>query len=391
MSLWLIAFFAIAAILVAIMLIRRGRRGANRISADSTTQVAALRLGDGPTTAAAAVNPGTLSSTGELEPTSAIATAENPTITQEGLNVRAETLRALREIAFNTPLVAADPPTPAIAELSAAVAATLTNIVEKPNYAPRRPMQLPKLMQAINDETSSRSALAQIIAGDPALAGNLLRLANSPYYRHSPEPIESLDRAVAMLGTEGLRSMIAAALLQPVFRVSGGSFAHFGEVTWEHSLYAANAAENYAALAESADPFAAQLLALILGLATLVVFSVAQDAFLARQRKPEATTLAALIDAHSVGVARQIAASWELSGRIDTALGEQTGAQAASRSPAGSPLGRALEFGEFIGALAVLRQRGAVDVQAADTVLRFVPAPTATVERIWARLGFRPD
>ena len=44
------------------------------------------------------------------------------------------------------------------------------------------------------------------------------------------------------------------------------------------------------------DPFAAQLLALILGLATIVVFSVAQDAFLARQRKPDAATIAALID-----------------------------------------------------------------------------------------------
>ena len=90
-------------------------------------------------------------------------------------------------------------------------------------------MQLPKLLQAINDETASRGALSQIIAGDPALAGNLLRLANSPFYRHSPEPIESLDRAVAMLGIEGLRSMIAAALMQPVFRISGGGFAQFGD------------------------------------------------------------------------------------------------------------------------------------------------------------------
>jgi HD-like signal output (HDOD) protein len=389
MGSWLIALVAIAAIVAVVVLVRRGQRGAQRVSADSTTQVAALRLADGPTTAAA-VSPATLSSSGELEPTSAVVTAENPTITQEGLNVRAETLRALREIAFNTPLAASDLAAPATDPVSAAVAATLANIVEKPNYAPRRPMQLPKLMQAINDETSSRTALAQIIAGDPALAGNLLRLANSPFYRHNPEPIESLDRAVAMLGTEGLRSMIAAALLQPVFRASGGSFAHFGEVTWEHSLFAANAAENYAAVAESSDPFAAQLLALILGLANLVVFSVAQDEFLARQRKPDATSLAVLIDAHSVGVARQIAASWELSGRIDTALGEQTGAQAASRSPAGSPLGRALEFGEFVGALAVLRQRGAIDDQAASTVLRLVPAPPGTAERIWARLGFKP-
>jgi HD-like signal output (HDOD) protein len=264
------------------------------------------------------------------------------------------------------------------------VAATLTNIVEKPNYAPRRPMQLPKLLQAINDETASRGALSQIIAGDPALAGNLLRLANSPFYRHSPEPIESLDRAVAMLGIEGLRSMIAAALMQPVFRISGGGFAQFGDVTWEHSLFAANAAETHASMVDSADPFAAQLLALISGLATIVVFSVARDAFLARQRKPDAAYISALIDAHAIGVARQVAASWELSERIDTALAEQL---ATPRSP----LGRALQFGSFIGALAVLRSRGAINDEVASEVLKAAGPASHAAERVWTRFGFSPD
>jgi HD-like signal output (HDOD) protein len=264
----------------------------------------------------------------------------------------------------------------------------LGSIADKPNYAPRRPMQLPKLMHAINDESASRRAFSQIIAGDPALAGNLLRLANSPFYRHSPDPIESLDRAVDMLGTEGLRSMIAAALLQPVFRISGGGFAHFGEIAWEHSLYAAAAAEGHAALVEDSDAFAAQLLSLIMGLATIVVFSVAQDAFLARQKAPEAAVLSVLIDTYAVSVARQIAASWELSERIDTALAEQLAPPSAPESP----LGRSLQFGEFIGALAVLRvpRRD----RRCDRSGRCCNPPThrasGTSERIWARLGLTP-
>jgi HD-like signal output (HDOD) protein len=303
------------------------------------------------------------------------------------LSVRAETIRSMREIAFGTQL-------PPVAfqikpgdEFAASVAATLTNIVDKPNYAPRRPMQLPKLLQAINDETASRGALSQIIAGDPALAGNLLRLANSPFYRHSPEPIESLDRAVAMLGIEGLRSMIAAALMQPVFRISGGGFAQFGDVTWEHSLFAANAAETHASMVDSADPFAAQLLALIQGLATIVVFTVARDAFLAHQRKPDAAYISALIDAYAVGVARQVAASWELSERIDTALAEQL----APQTPPRSPLGRALQFGTFIGALAVLRSRGAINDEVALEVLKSAGPASNAAERVWTRLGFMPD
>jgi hypothetical protein len=155
-------------------------------------------------------------------------------------------------------------------------------------------------------------------------------------------------------------------------------------VTWEHSLFAANAAETHATMVDSADPFAAQLLALILGLATIVVFSVARDAFLARQRKPDAAYISALIDANAVSVARQISASWELSERIDTALAEQL---ASPRSP----LGRALQFGTFIGALAVLRGRGAITDEIAFEVLKSTGPAASAAERVWTRLGFMPD
>jgi hypothetical protein len=185
--------------------------------------------------------------------------------------------------------------------------------------------------------------------------------------------------------------MIAAALMQPVFRISGGGFAQFGDVTWEHSLFAANAAETHASMVDSADPFAAQLLALILGLATIVVFSVARDAFLARQRKPDAAYISALIDAHAVGVARQLAASWELSERIDTALAEQLPPQNTPQTAPRSPLGRALQFGTFIGALAVLRGRGAINDEIASEVLKSAGPASSAAERIWSRLGFAAD
>jgi HD-like signal output (HDOD) protein len=370
MSPWLIGIIVAVALLAAMLFLLRRSRPPGSTSAASDAQFAS----------AAAESYSDADSEAEAEANAAAAATAQLT----ALSVRAETIRSMREIAFSTTL-------PPVAfqikpgdEFAAAVAATLTNIVDKPNYAPRRPMQLPKLLQAINDETASRGALSQIIAGDPALAGNLLRLANSPFYRHSPDPIESLDRAVAMLGIEGLRSMIAAALMQPVFRISGGGFAQFGDVTWEHSLYGASAAETHASMVDSADPFAAQLLALILGLATIVVFTVARDAFLAQQRKPDAAYIAALIDAHTIGVARQVAASWELSERIDTALAEQLALPT-------SPLGRALHFGTFIGALAVLRARGAINDEVALEVLKSAGPATNAAERVWTRLGFMPD
>jgi HD-like signal output (HDOD) protein len=397
MSFWLIVIVALALLVGFFALRRRGPRQ-DKAAADSTTQVAALRAMRAPSRAeAAAAEVAGVAATeaadaaaaeaaaGAASAAGATASAVNPSAVEpaEALSVRAETLRALHEVAFGITLPPTPPPATAADDaISAQIGRTLTNIVDKPNYAPRRPMQLPKLMRAINDDSASRGELSQIIAGDPALAGNLLRLANSPIYRHSTEAIESLDRAVAMLGIEGLRSMIAAALLQPVFRTSGGSFAQFGEVTWEHSLYAAAAAEADALLVENADPFAAQLLTLMLGLATIVVFTVAQDAFLSQNKAPDGAIIARLIDAHALSVARQIAASWELSERIDAALAEQLEPLA---TPA-TPLGRCLRFGEFIGALAVLRARGAIDDQTAHAVLQSAETATGANERIWTRL-----
>lgn len=270
-------------------------------------------------------------------------------------------------------------------QITAAVRRTLQHIADRPNYAPRRPLLLPKLMQAMNDDDVSRHELARIIGTDPALAGSLLRLANSPFYRLQPDPVESLDRAIAVLGLEGMRSLIAAALLQPVFRISGGMFVQFGEVTWEHTLYAAGAAEAHAAVLENSDPFAAQLLALILGLATIVVFRVATDEFLAHRVRPDALALAALIDLESAPVARRIAASWELSERIDTALAEQGMGTASAVSPA-TPLGRSLQIGRYLGALALLHLRAGMEEAEVLATLKSSGSRAAPYERIWSRL-----
>jgi len=52
---------------------------------------------------------------------------------------------------------------------------------------------LPQLLGALNDPDASGRDIAGIIARDPALAANLLKLANSTFYRSHAVPVESLD------------------------------------------------------------------------------------------------------------------------------------------------------------------------------------------------------
>src|ERR1044072_8028944 len=105
--------------------------------------------------------------------------------------------------------------------------------IHQRDYFPRRPMLLPRLMQALNDSESTRRTLVNLIVEDPALAGSVLQRANNAFYRTSREPVDSLDRAVQTLGTDGLRAVLAIAILQPVFRLPRGFFESFADVTWE--------------------------------------------------------------------------------------------------------------------------------------------------------------
>jgi len=306
----------------------------------------------------------------------------SPEESRAQLDARRQAMHQLQGLAFGMPIG----PAAGVAGMTDAAVAgirrSLAGIADKPNYAPRRPLLLPKLMRAMHDDDVSRRELSSIIGTDPALAGSLLRLANSPFYRIRPEPVESLDRAIALLGLEGMRSLISAALLQPVFRISGGLFAQFADVTWEHTLSSAGAAEAHAAVVENSDPFAAQLLALLMGLATIIVFRVATDEYLAHELRPSPATLVALIEAETAPVARHIAASWELSERIDTALADQ----AAGPGAHASSLGRSLQIGRFIGALSLLYARQVISEEEAQAALKTGGAQAGAYERIWSRL-----
>jgi hypothetical protein len=144
----------------------------------------------------------------------------------------------------------------------------------------------------------------------------------------------------------------------------------------------------HAAAVESSDPFAAQLVALVMGLGGIVVYRVALDEYASRALDPDPTTLASLLETQTAKVARLIAASWELSDRILDALDEQGGDDA---EPPASSLGRSLRFGRLVGALAVLKIHGRADDDAGFVTMAAAGAAGERFERLWGRLTWPPD
>ncbi|MCH6484913.1 HDOD domain-containing protein [Pseudoxanthomonas sp. LH2527] len=223
-------------------------------------------------------------------------------------------------------------------EDSRAVLATargaLARFADDPQRLPRRPQLLPQLLGALNDDDTSGRDIAGIIARDPALAANLLKLANSALYRRDTLAVESLDRAVAMVGVDGLRHLVAVALMQPVMRVEGGVFGRLPELVWEHTQRTALVAARLAGPSGREAVFAAQLLALLQGLGAIVVVQVLRDAAAGSAgRVPDAAAMARVLHRWSPRLGCAVAREWGLSERLMQALREQTADDVATLGP----------------------------------------------------------
>jgi HD-like signal output (HDOD) protein len=238
----------------------------------------------------------------------------------------------------------------------AAVTRALARFAEDPQRLPRRPQLLPQLLSTLNDEGASGRDIAGIIARDPTLAANLLKLANSALYRSHGAPVESLDRAVSMVGVDGLRHLVAVALMQPVMRMEAGVFGRLPDLIWDHTQRTALIAADAARAGGREDVFSAQLLALLQGLGAIVVVQVLRDVTAQyADGLPDAGAMAGTLQRWSPRLGRAVAREWGLSERVMQALDEQDVDVVASMGP----LARAL-------ALAGPEASAAMEAPAAD-------------------------
>jgi HD-like signal output (HDOD) protein len=255
-----------------------------------------------------------------------------------------------------------------------------TSLLQR-DYFPRRPMLLPKLLQALNDPEVSREDLVKLILEDPAIAGGVVQQANTAFYRVSPARVDNIDRAVWLLGTDGLRRLMATAIMQPVFRLPKGYFDAFAPLTWEHAQRAAAAAESYSQGRSQCDPLIAQLLAVLEPLARIVIFRVAMEKYRESPNiTPRAQVFVRAIQRHSLQVALRIAAAWELSEISLFAVREQ----AEGVSPSSMrELSRAVYYSDLAATLTLIAARDANAAPALQATLRGQGLTRMETELLW--------
>jgi HD-like signal output (HDOD) protein len=261
------------------------------------------------------------------------------------------------------------------------VAAAVEHGIRERDEFPRRPMLLPKLMQLLNDPETPRETLVRTILEDPALAGGVLQQANSAYYRVSPARIDNVDRAVGLLGTDGIRRLMATAIMQPVFRAPKGPFESFAPTTWDYAQRSALAIEAYSQGRQHYDHLVAQLLAVVGPLARIVTFRLTMDAYLkSPELTPRAEAFIRAVERFAPRVALHIAHAWELSDASTTALREQ-----AERvpPPAMGELGRAIYYANLAAALAQVAERDPQLTERLETALRNQGLTRLEAELLW--------
>jgi HD-like signal output (HDOD) protein len=302
---------------------------------------------------------------GQLEIVAEPPAVEVPEVPKVLILDSAEVMKRLRGLELGADLSApSEQQSRAHQRIVAAALAAIGDPASQKRYFPRRPNLMPELIRAINDEGVAVRKLVPIVAQDPALVGNLLRVANSSYYRVN-HAVETIERAIVVLGSDGLRSVMAAALMQPIFQVPGaGGASRFPEIVWEHAVRSAHAAIPHAALVTRENPFAAELLTLISGLAEIVLFRAVLEhsSRSAGRDAVDPLVIASILESHSAAFAWHIGADWRLSEEMLAALEEQ---MVSGTDPA-TPLGRSLRFGRRAGALAVLHANSIIS----DATLR---------------------
>ncbi len=98
-----------------------------------------------------------------------------------------------------------------------------------------------KILQTVKDDRQSFRELGNIISSDPALTAKILSFANSSFFG-MPYKIDSLEKAVGIIGTEALKNIALSFVIVRNFKGEKGNGFDY-DLFWKRAITAAVSAE----------------------------------------------------------------------------------------------------------------------------------------------------
>ncbi|MCP1674582.1 HD-like signal output (HDOD) protein [Natronocella acetinitrilica] len=158
---------------------------------------------------------------------------------------------------------------------------------------PAPPAVYQSIRSAIEGEESGVAVIAAMIEREPGLAGRLLGVANSSYYRGVKE-LRSVERALTRLGLRHVADIVLAIDQKSAFMVQNRAIAARIQNHWEASVATALAARLLARHLREGDPDALYTAGLLQGVGALAVLR-AIDRQIGADETPEMAEIDALV------------------------------------------------------------------------------------------------
>ncbi|GMV40406.1 MAG: hypothetical protein AMXMBFR64_21220 [Myxococcales bacterium] len=196
---------------------------------------------------------------------------------------------------------------------------------------PMMPRVAVQLQRAAADPRASVRQLASIIESDPSVAAEVLRVANSPFYRSLVES-KSVRAAMSKMGLSGTRDVVMMATFRGRVLKAHPALQQEARALWEHAVGSGYLARLLATELRL-DPDVAFTAGLFHDVGKLVLLDVA--ASLAREQRrdmtPSRQALARSFHAHHVEASVRVAERWSLTADVIAIINDH------HRPPAGQP------------------------------------------------------
>jgi HD-like signal output (HDOD) protein len=216
---------------------------------------------------------------------------------------------------------------------------------------PRMPSVIPALLSSLRNKSVSAGEISRHIVKDVVLVGEVINVVNSAMYNPA-DRINSLEKAVMLLGEDGLRLLIAKVAFNPIINMSSGKYTRrAAQHIWSQSEKCAIACHH---LAKDVDPFQAFLTGLMKNMGLVICFRML-DHVCAEVKFKYSSSFQLAFASVATTLSYRIAQRWGFPAYVVQALQQQAG---GSKPIAWTPLGHLLHTADLLSKMRILVNHG---------------------------------
>ena len=241
----------------------------------------------------------------------------------------------------------------------------------------RMPGLIPQLLQSLRSDNFSGAQLSRTISSDLVLVAAVIRLANNSTMAYGSK-ITSVENAVMLIGTEGLRHLITSVAFRPIIDMHSGQYTRaLAPRIWDQSERCA-VANRMLAEEMGVDPFEAFLAGLVQYVGLIVTLRIMDQVDKSGAELGSEMFCARLLrDARALGCS--IGREWNFPESVVTAISEQAGAR---KGVPISPMGRLLSQSDYLSKLRILSDASVPGTGEAAMLAVLSPSALACYHRL---------